>query len=71
MVRNLGKLGRRTLVEFLLIRYQNGSKVDFTISFSFGRHHGIGVSLLCPYFLMETNLLPLTSCTHIYYMENG
>lgn len=71
IVKNLGKLGKRTFLEFLFIGYPNGSKVDATISFSIGRNHGTGISLLCPCFLMEINLLPLTACTHTYYMENG
>ncbi len=71
IVKNIGKLGRRVLIEFLLIKYAEGCKVDYTVSLSLGRNHGIGISLLCPLFLAEINLMPLFASTHIYYLENG
>ncbi len=70
IAKNLGKLGKWTLLELLLIRYPSGSNVDTSISLAIGKQHGIGISMLCPYFLLELNLLPLTVCTHSYYIEN-
>lgn len=71
VVRNVGSLGRRVLAEFMLIRYSDECKIDFTVSISAGTYHGIGLSILCPYFLIELNLLPLKACTQAYYMDNG
>jgi hypothetical protein len=71
ITRNIGKLGRRVPIEFLMIKYKEGCKVDLQLSFSIGYNHGIGISVLCSYFLCEINIMPLEKSTHIYYMENG
>jgi hypothetical protein len=71
IAKNIGKLGRRVPIEYLLISYSDKCKIDYTFGLSVGLRHGIGFSLLCPHFLVEINLLPLMTNTHSYYLENG
>ena len=70
-VKNIGRLGRRVLIEYLLIRYTEKLKIDYTISLSIGSNYGLGISLLGPFFLIEINLLPLAARTQTFYLENG
>lgn len=66
--KNFGRFRSRAVIELLFIEYTKRTQSDYSITFSAGHYHGLGVSFLCPWFLFEISLFPLIVYTHSYYI---
>ena len=64
LAKNLGKVAKRALVEVLYMKNDRALVSNYSLSFSVDSHYGLGISVLCPYFLFELNFLPLVSKTY-------
>lgn len=70
IAKDIGRIGKRTIVDFLLLCQNPKVPVDRSLTITAGYHYGLGFSLLTPRFLFEVNLLPLSNHTHLHHMEN-